>query len=241
VGGQKEQVEEKEPHCPKFQFSLRQNVGRSLLACADMLLVNTILRDIGGGSAHFWAMETPPSLPLAKPKTFMIAGIGLLIMGIFYFCGMLMNMVIATMPAMRESNPVFKIMEQNPDYAAAYNISLVLNGILGLMALGGGIGLLMSRNWGRKLGIAWGVLYLLALPYGLWMTNKYVRPAMTEMQHEIMKNQSAEFGKGMEIFTTAVTILTTVFWAAGCIAVIYFLARPKMRAWCALQETRKAS
>ena len=188
-------------------------------------------------------MQTPPSLPLTKPKTFMLVGIGLLIMGIFYLLGLLMNVAYAAIPAMRETNPMLKIMDQDPTYAAIYNTSLALNGLIGLVAIAAGIGLLKSRNWGRTLGIGWAGLTLLMLPYGLWMTNTYVKPEMAQMQNEMMggKSMPEGFGKGMEVFTTALTILTTLFWAVGCIVVIYFLARPKMKAWCALQESQKAS
>jgi hypothetical protein len=185
-------------------------------------------------------MQIPPSLPLTKPKTFMLLGIGLLILGVFYIFGMLLNVAYASVPAMRETNPIFKAMDQDPTFKTIHNTSVVFNGLLGAVAVVAGIGLIKSKEWGRKMGMGWAALTLLMLPFGLWMTNKYVQPAMAQMQNEMMKGQPMPegFGKGMEVFTLAITIVTTVFWVSFCIAVIYFLARPKMKAWCALQGNR---
>jgi hypothetical protein len=133
-------------------------------------------------------------------------------------------------------------MDQNPEYAAVFNVSLFLNGVLAVAAIVAGIGLIKSRNWGRTIGMGWAALTLLTLPFGLWMTNKYVTPAMTQMQKEMTggKGLPDGFSKGMEIGTLAISIVTTVFMAALYIVILIFLARPKMKAWCRLQETQGA-
>lgn len=187
-------------------------------------------------------MQTPPSLPLKKPKTFMVVGVGLIAWGIVLLLGLAVNLAYKAIPAMQAANPMFKIMAENPDYAAVFNLSLVLNGVLALMAGVAGIGLIRSRNWARILGMAWAAISLLALPFGLWMTNKYVTPAMAQMQTEMSGGKLPEgFAKGMETGALVVSIVMTVFWAAIYLVILIFLARPKMKAWCRLQETQRAA
>lgn len=187
-------------------------------------------------------MQTPPSLPLKKPKTFMVAGVGLVVWGIVLLLGLAVNLAYMAIPAMKAQNPVFKIMDQNPEYASMFNVSLFLNGVLAVWACAAGIGLMRSWNWGRILGMVWAAISLLALPFGLWMTNKYVTPAMAQMQSEMSGGKLPEgFAKGMETGALVVSIVMTAFWAVIYIVMLILLARPKMKAWCRLQETQRVA
>jgi hypothetical protein len=186
-------------------------------------------------------MQTPPSLPLKKPKTFMLVGVALLVLGIFYVLGLLMNIIMAAVPVMREQNAALKLLDTDPSYVPVYYTGLFLNGGLGLLAICAGIGLIKCKNWGRQLGIGWAALTILTTPLGLWITNKYVLPAT---QAEVQKQMEATGGSGAasgEIvlaIAKATTIGFLVFWVVFCIVLIIFLVRPKMKAWCSLQETQ---
>jgi hypothetical protein len=187
-------------------------------------------------SALVSAMQTPPSLPLKKPKTFMLVGIALLVLGAFYLLGILANVAMGSIPAMREQNPVFKLLEQNPDYAVVHYGTMALNVVLGIVAILGGIGLLKSKNWGRLLGIAWAAITILGAPLGFWVSKKYMEPAMMSQLQQA--NASGVPPELMTKLTTVFAIAGGVFWIAVCIVVIIFLARPKMKAWCRLQDAQ---
>jgi hypothetical protein len=173
---------------------------------------------------------------MKKPKTFMLAGVGLLVMGIFHLIGVLMNVAISAIPAMRAQNPAFMLMDENPDYALVHYASTALNVVLGGIGILAGIGLIKSKNWGRLLGIAWAVITILGAPLGFWVTNKYMAPAMrTQMEQAKTQGLDPEL---MTKVTGALAIAGGIFWIAVCIVIIVFLARPKMKSWCRLQENQ---
>lgn len=177
---------------------------------------------------------------MKKPKTFMLVGVGLLVLGIFYVLGLAMNVVMIAIPAMREQNPALRLLDQDATYATIHYVSLALNGFLGLVAIVAGIGLIKCRNWGRMLGITWAAVTILSTPLGLWVTTKYVQPATAgEMQKEMSKSGApAEMGETILKVTNVMTMVFMVFWVAFCIVMIIFLSRAKMKAWCHLQETQ---
>jgi hypothetical protein len=185
-------------------------------------------------------MQTPPSLPLKKPKTFMLAGVGLLIVGIFYFLGLAMSIATAAIPALRAQDPALKLLDTDPSYAPVHYTNMFLSGGLGLVAICAGIGLIRSKNWGRQSGIAWAALSILNVPFNLWVANKYMMPVMqAEMQKHASGNaSSAQAGEIALVIGKVATIGSLVGLVALCIVLIIFLARPKMKAWCRMQETR---
>lgn len=170
----------------------------------------------------------------------MLLGVGLLILGIFYVLGLMMNGVMLAIPAMREQNPALRLLDQDATYAAIHYASLVLNGFLGVVAIVAGIGLMKSRNWGRMLGITWAAVTILSTPLGLWVTTKYVQPATAaEMQKEMSKSGApAEVGDTILKITNVLTYAFLFIWVVFCIVMIIFLSRDKMKAWCRLQETQ---
>lgn len=185
-------------------------------------------------------MQTPPSLPLKKPRTFMLAGVGLLVLGIFYVLGLISNVVMALIPAIRSNNAALRLLDEDPSYVPVYYAGLILNGILGLVAIAAGIGLMKSKNWGRMLGIAWAAITILSAPLGLWLMNKYVHPAMVaDMQKEFTRSGIPP--EHSELFVQIMNVATMAFmviWVLLCIVLIIFLARPKMKTWCHLQENQ---
>ncbi|QIF04307.1 hypothetical protein G5S37_23210 [Roseimicrobium sp. ORNL1] len=171
----------------------------------------------------------------------MVVGVGLIVWGIMLLLGFLLNLAYMAVPAMKAQNPVFKIMEQNPEYASVFHVSLILSVVVALLAGVAGLGLIRSSNWGRILGMIWAAISLLSLPLGPWMTHKYVTPAMAQMQSEISGQKLSEsFTTGMEIGAMVASVVMALFWAAVYITILVLLARPKMKAWCRLQETQRA-
>ena len=62
--------------------------------------------------------------------------------------------------ARNSGNPMLDIMRSNPSYAAWIKITIPLGVLSSLALLASGIGLLMMKNWARKLAIAYAIFSL---------------------------------------------------------------------------------
>src|SRR3954464_13258622 len=97
---------------------------------------------------------------MQRPTSVSVFGILNLVFACFGVIGVFASIAMFYMPN-SSNNPVVKIMQDNPSYAAFLKISIPL-GILSCGALlAAGIGLLMLKNWGRLLSIGYAVYAIL--------------------------------------------------------------------------------
>lgn len=174
----------------------------------------------------------PPPQTIPKPKAFMILGILNLIIGIFTVGGLLMSLVMQMVPALREQDVTRKIIEQHSEFAIFHYVGMGLGGIMGVVVLLSGIGLLMSKNWGRTLGIVWAVYTLIYMPIGGWITYKYIWPATMEHTMQNTPGMDANAAKIAEMVMIVIGGGTMVLYVLYCLGAIYALSRGKMKAWC---------
>ena len=93
---------------------------------------------------------------MQRPTTvtvFGILNIAFAILGVF---GIFASFALLSASAM-SNNPVVTIIRDNPAYAAWMKISIPLGILSCVLLLAAGIGLLLLKEWGRKLSIAYAI------------------------------------------------------------------------------------
>lgn len=100
---------------------------------------------------------------MQRPTSVTVFGILNMVFAAFGFIGTLASLALFLMPG-NSSNPVLKIMEDSPAYAAWIKLSIPLGLLTCGALLAAGIGLMFLKPWARKLSIGYAIY---ALVFGL--------------------------------------------------------------------------
>lgn len=93
---------------------------------------------------------------MKRPTSVTVFGILNIVFAAFGVFGLIASIAVFSLPA-SSNNPVIRIMNEQPGYAAWLKISIPL-GFLSCMALlAAGIGLLLLKGWARMLSIGYGI------------------------------------------------------------------------------------
>lgn len=121
------------------------------------------------------------------------------------------------------SNPVVRLMLENPTYAAWMKISIPLGLVASAVLLATGIGLLRLKSWARKLSIAYAIYAIVVGIIGTVMSFMFlIRPLLAEAQQSQGPEAAAAVGGAIG------GIL------GGCLGLVYpilliiFMTRPKV-------------
>ena len=115
---------------------------------------------------------------MQRPTSVTVFGILNIAFACFGVLGILASIALFNLPA-SSGNPVVKIMQDNPTYAAFMKISILLGIFSSLAMLAAGIGLLMLKGWGRYLSIGYAIYAILFGIVGVVMNFLFlVRPLL---------------------------------------------------------------
>jgi hypothetical protein len=176
-----------------------------------------------------------PPPPPTKPRSIVIIssiaiGLGALaIVGIF---SMLLNLGIAG----RTSMPGYS----DPTVRRFFIGSTLLSVVFGPMQIFGGILAIKGKNFGRKLLIAYGIIYFfvgtaLSIYSGLVVMPKMTDSMLAQMQQQMKTtpntpNLQPFFSGWMKIVGDVSTVLGILFIWVWCFLIVYFMTRPKVKA-----------
>jgi hypothetical protein len=152
----------------------------------------------------------------------MVFGILNLVFAAFGFLGLLGTVALLSAKA-NSHNPVIQIMHDSPGYAAWTKISIPLGLLSCLALLGGGIGLLCLKSWGRLLSIAQAIYAIFMGIANVVVSAIFLLPPLLE-QARTQHGPEAAAAIGGAVGGTI----------GGCIGLIYpvlllvFMFRPKV-------------
>jgi len=159
-------------------------------------------------------MQRPTSVTV-----FGVLNIVFAVLGVIGIAGTIV--MFAKMDAAR--NPLVKLMQDSPAFAAWMKLSLPLGIASTLVLLCAGIGLLMLKRWGRKLSIGYAVY---AIVFGLLGTavNFYflLLPALDKISDRVGPEEAAAIGGAVG------GTLGGCFGLIHPILLLIFMTRPKV-------------
>lgn len=174
--------------------------------------------------------SAPPAVPDAssagRPASLTVFGILNILFGVLGICvtagGVLpFVMEIPSDPAI--PNPMLDLIKSNATYRTFLIVSLALGAIVAALLLAGGIGLLLSKAWGRTLSIVYGWYSIVAAIVGMGVNWYVMQPLLAKMQ---------EGGGPGQVAVTAGIVGGLI---GGCVGMIYpivllvFMNRPAIR------------
>lgn len=119
---------------------------------------------------------------MQRPVILTVFGILNIVFGVFSVFAMIATFVMFALPG-NGSNPVIKIIHENPSYAAWMKISIPLAVISGAALVTSGIGLLRVKSWGRILSITYSIYAIVLSLCGIAMNYYFLlRPLLAEAQ-----------------------------------------------------------
>ena len=129
---------------------------------------------------------------MQRPTSATVFGILNLVFGCLGLCGVVMSLVMFSMPLNPEiPNPTMELMQASPVYAMFLKVSLGLGLIASLVLLAAGIGLLTMKPWGRTLSIGWAVYSIVMGIVGGAMNVVFVMLPLLEQASELAGPQQA--------------------------------------------------
>lgn len=169
-----------------------------------------------------------PALPRAgRPASLIVFGILNLVFGVLGVCGSAASSVMFFVdmpPNPGMPNPALDIFQSDGTYRLLIQAMLVLGVVFSLLLLAAGIGLLLSKAWGRTLSIAYGWYAIAAAVFGLVVNWIYlVQPMLANVNQAEGPAAAAAIGGAVGGLL------------GGCFSVIYpiillvFMGRPALR------------
>ena len=159
---------------------------------------------------------------MQRPTTVTVFGILNIVFAVFGLFGILASLAMFKL-AEGTGNPVFKIMHDNPAFAAWMKLSIPLGVLSSAALLAGGIGLLMMKPWARKLSIGYSlyamVMGLVGMVFSyLWM----VRPMMEQAAQKQGPEAAGAIGGAVG------GLVGGCFSLAYPVLLLIFMTRPKV-------------
>jgi hypothetical protein len=161
---------------------------------------------------------------MQRPATvtvFGILNIGFAVLGLF---GMIVTIAVLSASA-GSNNPMVNIIRENPAFAAWMKINVPLGILSCVLLLAAGIGLLMLKEWARKLSIGYAIYAIVSGLVGTVLTFVFVTRPMLERASQAQGPEAAGAIGGV--------IGGSI---GGCVGLIYpvilliFMLRPKVAA-----------
>lgn len=121
---------------------------------------------------------TPPA---GRPASLIVFGILNILFGVLGLCGTAGSSAMFFMDLPRDPaipNPMLDLLASNPSFRVFMQVSVVLGGLASLVLLVAGIGLLLTKAWGRTLSVGYAWYAIVAGLVGLLVNWVYVMQPM---------------------------------------------------------------
>lgn len=134
------------------------------------------------------ASDGPPPLaaaPGVRPASLTVFGILNMLFGILGICGSAASAAPFFVDLPRDPavpNPMLDLMETDAAYRLFLQASAALGATAGIAVLAGGIGLLLSKAWGRTLSIVYAWYTIIAILVGMVVNWFVMQPLLAKMQ-----------------------------------------------------------
>lgn len=163
---------------------------------------------------------------MQRPVSVTVFGILNIVFAAWAICGSVFSSVIlAAQAGAGQQNPVLKVMEDDPFLSTWMKVSMPLALAGGVALLAAGIGLLLLKEWARKLSIGYAVYAIVMALVGVAINLIFVMPRLT---------QQLGGAKGPEAVGAQIGMVAGI--AGGIVGLIYpalllyFMTRPHVRA-----------
>jgi len=120
-----------------------------------------------------------------RPTSVTVFGILVIVFGVLGVLGILGSLVLFLPQMANSSNPVIKLIHDNPAYATWMKFSIALGVVVSAAVLAAGIGLLRLRPWARTFSIGYAIYSLVMVPVSM-MVNFFLltRPLLAQAQQQ---------------------------------------------------------
>jgi hypothetical protein len=163
---------------------------------------------------------------MQRPVSATVFGILNIIFAAWAICGAVFSgVILAVQAGAAKQNPVLKVMEDDPFLSAWMKVSMPLAIAAGAALLAAGIGLLLLKEWARKLSLGYAIYAIVMALVGVVINLVFVFP-------RLMKEVGGK--QGPEAVGAQIGMIAGV--AGGVLGLIYpallwfFMTRPHVRA-----------
>jgi len=129
---------------------------------------------------------TGPAPPASRPASLIVFGILNILFGVLGLCGTAGSAAMFLVELPQDPavpNPVLELLKTDATYRLFMQVSLVLGGLTALVLIVAGIGLLLTKGWGRTLSIGYAWYAIVAAIVGTIVTWTYlIQPTMAAIK-----------------------------------------------------------
>jgi len=166
------------------------------------------------------AAASPPS----RPASLIVFGILNILFGVLGLCGTAGSSAMFFMELPRDPampNPMLDLLDSNPTFRLFMQVTLVLGGLASLALLAAGIGLLLTKAWGRMLSIG----------YAWYAIVSGIVSMIVQWTSVVQPMLAARQGDAIDVFGLVVgNLLGSLFSFAYPIVLLVFMNRAPVRA-----------
>lgn len=124
--------------------------------------------------------------PAARPASLIVFGILDILFGVLGLCGTAGSSAMFFLQLPRDPampNPMLDLLDSNPTFRLFMQVTIVLGGLASLVLLAAGIGLLLTKAWGRTLSVGYAWYAIVAAIIGMIVQWIYVvQPMLAAMK-----------------------------------------------------------
>jgi hypothetical protein len=124
--------------------------------------------------------------PSARPASLIVFGILNILFGVLGLCGTAGSSAMFFVQLPRDPaipNPMLDLLDSNPTFRLFMQVTIVLGGLASLVLLAAGIGLLLTKAWGRTLSVGYAWYAIVAAIIGTVVNWVYlIQPLMAAMK-----------------------------------------------------------
>lgn len=172
----------------------------------------------------------------SRPASFLVFGILNIVFGVLGLCGTAGSSAMFLVQLPRDPampNPMLDLLDSNPTYRLFLQVTIALGGLASLALLAAGVGLLLSKAWGRTLSIGYAWYAIVAAIMGTIVNWVYViQPMLAAAKADAGPAAMGALGGAVG------GMLGGLFALAYPVVLLIFMYRPAARAAVAPPEPR---
>lgn len=122
---------------------------------------------------------------MRRPTSILVLGILNIVFGCLAVLGTIITLATIMVPQSQlvAGNPVMEVLHKNPNYATFMRISCAVGIVACFVLVMAGLGLLMTRPWGRLLSIGYAAYAILAVFISMASNWYFLQPLLEQARH----------------------------------------------------------